>query len=84
MLVVGIGGGGDVVGALAVARLCETLGTPFVLGGVAWERMPIDPYPGPRSIEQIVNGDPLWSAIIDASCQSPTISLTSGMGWRCA
>ena len=32
-LVLGIGGGGDVVGALAVARLCESLGTPFALGG---------------------------------------------------
>jgi len=35
-LVLGIGGGGDVVGSLAVARFCESLGTDFVLGGVAW------------------------------------------------
>ena len=34
-LVIGIGGGGDVVGALATARLCESLGTEFELGGVA-------------------------------------------------
>ena len=52
-LVLGIGGGGDVVGALAAGRLCESLGTEFVLGGVAWERFAIDPYPGPRPIEQI-------------------------------
>jgi hypothetical protein len=58
-LVVGIGGGGDVVGSLALARRCEELGTPFVLGGVAWERMPIDPHPGPRPVEQIVGGSPL-------------------------
>ena len=45
----GIGGGGDVVGALAVARRCEELGTPFVVGGVAWERLPIDPKPGPAA-----------------------------------
>jgi hypothetical protein len=57
--VLGIGGGGDVVGSLALARRCEELGTPFVLGGVAWERMPIDPYPGPRPSEQIVGGRPL-------------------------
>ena len=55
----GIGGGGDVVGALAVARRCERLGTPFVLGGVAWERLPIDPKPGPRPVEEIAGGDPL-------------------------
>lgn len=72
MLVLGIGGGGDVVGALAVARLCETLGTPFVLGGVAWERMPIDPYPGPRSIEQIVNGDPLGARAVLAGPETTT------------
>jgi hypothetical protein len=42
-----------------VARLCEALGTPFALGGVAWERMPIDPHPGPRSIEDIRGGRPL-------------------------
>lgn len=55
----GAGGGGDVVGALALARLCEGLGTEFALGGVAWERMPIDPYPGPRPADQISGGRPL-------------------------
>jgi hypothetical protein len=54
--VLGIGGGGDVVGALAVGRMCESLGTGFELGGVAWERFAIDPYPGPRGIEQIRGG----------------------------
>jgi hypothetical protein len=54
--VLGIGGGGDVVGSLALARRCEQLGAETVLGGVAWERMPIDPYPGPRSVEQIEGG----------------------------
>jgi hypothetical protein len=57
--VLGIGGGGDVAGALAVGRRCEQLGTPFVLGGVAWERMPVDPKPGPRPASEIVEGDPL-------------------------
>ena len=55
-LVLGAGGGGDVVGALALARLCERLGTGFALGGVAWERMPIDPHPGPRPAGQIDGG----------------------------
>ncbi len=55
----GIGGGGDVVGALAVARRCAELGTPFVAGGVAWERLPIDPHPGPRSVDQIIAAEPL-------------------------
>ena len=60
----GIGGGGDVVGALAVARLCESLGTPFVLGGIAWERFAIDPHPGPRPLAQIRGGRPLGAALL--------------------
>jgi hypothetical protein len=55
--VLGIGGGGDVVGALAVGRLCESLGTEFELGGVAWERFVVDPYPGPRPLDQVRGGE---------------------------
>lgn len=54
---VGIGGGGDVVGSLALARLCESLGTPASVGGVAWERLPIDPRPGPRPPAEIHGGE---------------------------
>ncbi len=71
-LVLGIGGGGDVVGALALARRCEQLGTPFVLGGVAWERMPIDPHPGPRPQRQIVGGDPLGHYAVLAGPETAT------------
>jgi len=53
VLVVGIGGGGDVVGALAVAELAGLLGTPAVVGGLSWERQPIDPLPGPRRIAEL-------------------------------
>jgi hypothetical protein len=55
--VLGIGGGGDVVGALATARLLERLGVRVRLGGVAWERLPIDPHPGPRAIAEIIDGE---------------------------
>lgn len=60
----GIGGGGDVVGALATARLCQELGTEVVLGGVAWERLPIDPHPGPRPAAQIVDSRPLAGSVL--------------------
>ncbi len=53
VLAVGIGGGGDVVGALAVAQLVRLLGTPAVVGGLTWERRPIDPGPGPRRIDEL-------------------------------
>ena len=53
VLAVGIGGGGDVVGALAVAQLARLLGTPSVVGGLSWERRPIDPGAGPRRIDEL-------------------------------
>lgn len=49
----GIGGGGDVVGALAVADLAERLGTDAVVGGLTWERWVVDPLPGPRRLEEV-------------------------------
>jgi hypothetical protein len=70
--VLGIGGGGDVVGALAIARHCERLGTPFVLGGVAWERLVVDPVPGPRPASQIVGGEPLGRRALLAGPETAT------------
>jgi RimJ/RimL family protein N-acetyltransferase len=71
-LVLGIGGGGDVVGSLAIGRLCESLGTDFVLGGVAWERFAIDPHPGPRSLGEIHGGRPLAEAAVLAEAGTTT------------
>ncbi|HEX8102241.1 MAG TPA: DUF1152 domain-containing protein [Solirubrobacteraceae bacterium] len=48
----GIGGGGDVVGALAVADLARDAGLEAHVGGVTWERRPIDPLPGPRTLDE--------------------------------
>jgi hypothetical protein len=63
-LLIGMGGGGDVVGALAVSTLLDGLGTDWVLGGVAWERSPIDPRPGPRSLDEIRGGRACGSAAV--------------------
>jgi len=54
-LVIGVGGGGDVVGALATARFVEFCGLDFTLGGLSWERYVYDPVPGPRSLDEIEN-----------------------------
>ena len=59
VLAVGIGGGGDVVGALAVAELARVLGTEAIVGGLSWERRPIDPLPGPRRLDEITAATPL-------------------------
>jgi hypothetical protein len=71
-LVLGIGGGGDVAGALTTARLCESLGAEIVMGGVAWERLPIDPRPGPRPAEEIVGGQPLAEGVVVAGPDTRT------------
>jgi hypothetical protein len=72
VLVLGIGGGGDVVGALAIARLCESLGTQSVLGGVAWERFAVDPSPGPRPVEEIRGGEHLDGGAVLADAGTST------------
>jgi hypothetical protein len=54
VLSVGIGGGGDVVGALGVARAAQAAGLRARVGGVTWERRPIDPLPGPRRLDEAV------------------------------
>jgi hypothetical protein len=67
-LVLGIGGGGDVVGALATAELCRLEhGARPVLGGTSWERRPIDPRPGPRSEEEIECAHRLAPGVLLAS-----------------
>ena len=64
-LVLGIGGGGDVVGALATAEFARLYdGADPVLGGLTWERRPIDPLPGPRSAAEIADGTELVAGVL--------------------
>lgn len=64
-LVIGMGGGGDVVGALATAELARVYdGADPVLGGLSWERRPIDPVPGPRHVSEIDGGQELAPGIV--------------------
>ncbi|MBI5104160.1 MAG: DUF1152 domain-containing protein [Solirubrobacterales bacterium] len=62
-LVVGIGGGGDVVGALAAAEAARALGTDAVVGGLTWERRPVDPLPGPRRLDEVAGAEVLHEAV---------------------
>ena len=56
-LLIGIGGGGDIVGTLPTAGLLELFGIEYVLAGLPWERSVIDPVPGPRKFSEIVNSE---------------------------
>jgi hypothetical protein len=54
-LVLGVGGGGDIMGALPTSGYLNILGVETILGGVSWERIVFDPKPGPRSLDEILN-----------------------------
>lgn len=55
------------VGALATAEHCRIeYGARPVLGGVTWERRPIDPEPGPRAAAEIESARALAPAVLAA------------------
>lgn len=71
-IVIGVGGGGDVVGALAAARFLEFCGLEFVLGGLSWERFVFDPIPGPRSLDEVEDVRALHHYVWLANARSRT------------
>ncbi len=82
-LVIGVGGGGDVVGALATARFLEFLGLQFTLGGLSWERSVYDPVPGPRKLTEVRNVAALhpfaWMANRDSQTSTGVLFAESRM-----
>lgn len=70
-LVIGMGGGGDVVGALATAEACRLYhGAMPVVGGMTWERRVIDPRPGPRQLDDIEGGRRLSACVLAADADT--------------
>src|SRR3954451_2879949 len=77
-LVIGIGGGGDVVGALAVAEHCRLFhGANPIVGGVSWERSVVDPEPGPRPAAEIDHALEIAPGVLAAS--GDTVIRASGI-----
>ena len=54
-LLIGMGGGGDIVSTLAVGDFFKLFDVECIYGGVVWERVTRDKKPGPMSIEEIDN-----------------------------
>jgi hypothetical protein len=70
-LVIGIGGGGDVVGAFASAELCRLYdGAQPIVGGLTWERRPIDPVPGPRTAAEILDAEEMAPGVLLAGANT--------------
>ena len=82
-IVLGIGGGGDVVGTLPTVNLLETNGIQCVLGGLSWERFTIDPDPGPRKLEEAHNvceiNDVVWKCNKDSVTRAGARFAEAGM-----
>lgn len=62
-IIIGIGGGGDIVGTIPTARLLGMFNIESVLGGLPWERFVYDPIPGPRTFDEIKNARALNETI---------------------
>lgn len=62
------------MGSLAVARVLSERGVDAVVGGVAWERIVVDPEPGPRPLSEVVGPvrtGPGW-AVVDPQAGATT------------
>ena len=55
VLFAALGGGGDVASAAMLALAARRLGIKSHVASVVWERLPIDPLPGPARFSEIVN-----------------------------
>lgn len=72
VLVAGVGGGGDVVGCVPTADLLAAHGVEPVLGGLAWERVPHDPHPGPWPVDELQAVDPVAPGVVEATGEART------------
>lgn len=72
-LVFGVGGCGDIVSTIPTARLLESHGVEVIYGGVAWERVVVDPQPGPRHFDEIENIDRLNDTVALATEETRTL-----------
>jgi hypothetical protein len=59
-----------VVGALACAEVAREAGLDAIVGGLTWERRPVDPLPGPRRLEELDGAEPLNDVV--ALCRAHT------------
>jgi hypothetical protein len=73
-VVLGVGGGGDVVGTIPTARFVELFGISWVLGGLSWERFVYDPQPGTRTLDEVTQVRPLAPTVWLANAQTTTRS----------
>ncbi|MEM1578539.1 MAG: DUF1152 domain-containing protein [Archaeoglobaceae archaeon] len=62
-LVFGMGGGGDIVSTIPIANFLKLFDFHTLHGSVLWDRVIIDPKPGPRSVEELVGAEKICDTI---------------------
>lgn len=71
-IILGIGGGGDVIGTIPTSRYLRWLGIETIIGGLTWERYVNDPEPGPRRMDEILNIELLSKTVGLATAETKT------------
>tara|TARA_Y100000741_G_scaffold166226_1_gene125729 strand:+ start:762 stop:1709 length:948 start_codon:yes stop_codon:yes gene_type:complete len=72
-LLIGIGGGADIIGTIPTKLFLESYGIKCILGGLPWERYSIDPFPGPRPFSQIINNEIINDSLCWAKQDTKTL-----------
>ncbi len=72
-LVIGIGGGGDIFTTIPTRNFLKNLGIKVYVGSALWERFVVDPYPGPRPLEQLTNIERLTTTTCLAGGRTVTV-----------
>jgi len=62
-LIIGIGGAGDILGTIPTMVFLKKMGLETIIGSIIWERIIVDPKPGPRSIEELENVEIISSSV---------------------
>ncbi len=69
----GIGGGGDIVSTIPVANFLGHFGFETIHGSVVWDRIVLDPKPGPRSLEELVGIEVVNETVAIADARTRTV-----------
>ncbi len=71
-LLIGIGGGGDIIGTIPTRNFLKRFGIETILAGITWERKDLDPKPGPRRIDEIIDKEHIYKCIAFATKDTRT------------
>ncbi len=72
-LVFGIGGGGDITSTITVGNFLKSFGVEVFYGSIVWDRLVVDPKPGPRSLDELENIDVVNDVVAYAYPETKTV-----------